>query len=302
MITQPLLGHVPFRFGSSMETGRHEASPTAQTPDSAGQNATYRSYKLFVGLTSRTGRNVLSGSYGIELGTSGDWQIRGNPFIRSVPANDFNGNGAGAERFVAYNLNVAYAVWTLPLLPRELSGNEEFTKTLEGQIVTASSLLQSAYLRGDPHFKGAAGMLESLMSELGNLRIAVDDTQATANLPAGDPVLPLFDSCTAAINTAERRARSAMESDGAEQYGLLLALLPDDEDRLNAVLDSCISRLNARIGNPSIEESGARLRNLTSSLIREFGLIDDRAAAVKADSEMTYVRRTLGALFDRFQC
>lgn len=81
------------------------------------------------------------------------WHMRANPQIRSVPANGFNLNGASGDRFVAYNLTASYPFWTNPLVPATLIRDPEFNGLLQGQIVSATSVLQMVEQERDAHFK-----------------------------------------------------------------------------------------------------------------------------------------------------
>jgi hypothetical protein len=211
-----------------------------------------------------------------------------------MPANTFIDDGTGSNRFAAYNLTIAYPVWGLPVVPAELTMNDEFTEALNGQVVTATSILQSDYAARDSHFTSAAAMLPAVAAAVTAVRNAV--TTARAAMTEAGPVLPLFDSCNGAINITVRRTQTAMENRGSEQYARITALLPSGEDRLNSLLESCIDGLNGRIGDPQIASAGEQLRAVTSALMSEFNMIDDNKAAMDAEAEMAYVKRTLNTL------
>jgi hypothetical protein len=127
------------------------------------------------------------------------------------------------------------------------------------------------------------------------MRTAVEGARAAANPPGAAPAASMFDSCLAAVNIAERRTRAARDNKGAEQYARVLALLPDDEDRLNAVIEACRD-LAAAPGNTAIAQAAERLRAAATNLFNEFGQIDDGMAARGAEAEMGYVRRILDTL------
>ena len=66
---------------------------------------------------------------------SEQWRIRSNPLVRSIPANSFyvTAEGAGADRFTAYNSTAAFTVWRKPVIPEEMSRDQQFTNYSKGK-------------------------------------------------------------------------------------------------------------------------------------------------------------------------
>jgi hypothetical protein len=224
------------------------------------------------------------------------WNIRGNPVIRSIPANRFSqtDNGRGGSRFVSYNLTAGIPIWRRPLVPTELSHDKEFTDELNGQLQTATSLLQPDYAANDPHFQRVTARLGELQSSLDELQELVSAAQAsTPELFAQQ-----FKFCLSALNTAKRRANAAARSKGAAQYGDVSTLLTvnETEDRLNKVRSACREGLNSQLHDGQIAAAGESLEQIHSEMEKEFALIDQRAASKQAESEMSYVKRTLNSI------
>lgn len=225
-----------------------------------------------------------------------NWNIRSNPVIRSIPANRLSqtDNGRGGTRFVSYNLTAGIPIWRRPLVPTELSHDREFTDQMGGQLETATSLLQPDYAAKDPHFKGATDRLGELQDALDHLQEVVSAAQSAVF----NQLAQQFKACISAINIAKRRAQAANQSKGAAQYGDVSTLLSanETEDRLNKVRAACVDNLNRELMNPNIASAAEALDRIHSEMEREFALIDQVAASKQAESEMSYVKRTLNSI------
>lgn len=356
-------GNLSFRFGAHLEGGNRQSN-VRDLPLAAGtvSDAGFGSFKSYVGFYSRLPHNVLSASYGLELGAVGpasrvdwrkhvgdirhefwypvgdhrilslesrltagriqvprsiplserffgganeqlfipgeSWEIRANPVIRAIPASEFyrTAEGAGGKRFVSYNLTAAYAVWRKPLVPRELTTDEDFNNELEGAINTVTSTLQNYYASQDEHFKNVVKRLPQVKTALEDLKQKVSDSQAEHP----DESTALYAACTKAVNGALRRMNSAIDPQGGEQYGLVAFVLSDDltEIQLVKATAACGRDLNASVGDPSIAASSANVSNLRDSLLAEFNRVDQKGAESRANSDMAFTRRTLKTLFE----
>lgn len=67
------------------------------------------------------------GNYEQSFMPNDAWQIRANPVIRAIPGSRFfqTAQGAGADRFLAYNLTAALSAWQKPLVPAEVRNNHD---------------------------------------------------------------------------------------------------------------------------------------------------------------------------------
>ena len=107
-----------------------------------------------------------------------------------------------------------------------------------------------------------------------------------------------FKACLSALNTAKRRTQAAVQSKGAAQYGDVSTLLTvnETEDRLNKVRTACLEGLNSRLQDVQITAAAEGLEEIHSEMEKEFALIDQSAASKQAESEMSYVKRTLNSI------
>lgn len=224
------------------------------------------------------------------------WNIRSNPVIRSIPADRFSQteNGAGGTRFISYNMTAGIPIWRRPLVPPELSHDSEFTDELNGQLRTATSLLQPDYAAKDPHFQRVTARLDELQSSLDKLQALVSAAQPSAP----EPLAQQLKACVSAINTAKRRTQAAVQSKGAAQYGDVSTLLTvnETEDRLNKVRSACLEGLNSQLYDAQIAAAAENLEQIHAEMEKEFALIDQSAASKQAESEMSYVKRTLNSI------
>ncbi|HEY7164991.1 MAG TPA: hypothetical protein VIB79_10545 [Candidatus Binatia bacterium] len=226
--------------------------------------------------------------------TGDSWNIRSNPVIRSIPANRFSHthDGRGGTRFISYNLTAGIPIWRKPLIPSELSHNEEFKDQLGFGLKTATSTVQTSYAAKDPHYKAVASRVDDVKTSLETLRTAV----AAAESSSGDAFATLFKPCVSAINTATRRTRGDAESTGPEQYGRVQALLSVDEDLLGKVRANCVTTLNGKLRDERIQAAGEALEQIHADMEREFAQIDQAEASRQAEAEMSYVKRTLNSI------
>ncbi|HTG16097.1 MAG TPA: hypothetical protein VK747_12675 [Blastocatellia bacterium] len=227
------------------------------------------------------------------------WQIRANPVIRAIPGSRLfrTADGAGADRFFSYNLTAAYTLWREPLVPTELTKDPSFISTLEGSIESIISPQQVYHATKDAHYrKLVAQLLPKVSGALNDLKAAVQKAQ---NARPGEFTTE-FRACTGAINTALRRATSAVQAkDAVQQYGSVAALLPEDEDALARVTNRCVTELNAALGGEAaIAAAGNSIDRIRTDMEAEFQQIDQAAAARAAKADLAFPIRALNTLLN----
>jgi len=232
-----------------------------------------------------------------ELFFPGDsWRIRANPVIRAIPANRFylTADGAGAEDFLSYNLTAAWAAWRKPLFPSDLSRDADFTRLLNGQIHTATSIEQNDFASKDQHFGDLVRRLPAVQKDLEDLKSVVQ----SAEIASHGQFVAEFKACASSIGVASSRVRSALGAKDGMQYGDVRALLPVDknEDRLQRVLSACGDRLNGQLKSPEITASLGTLDSEFQRVQTDFLGIDQQQASCRATQEMAFVHRTLNTL------
>jgi hypothetical protein len=207
-----------------------------------------------------------------------------------------SGELAAASRFAALNLTIGVSGYRKPIVPTEVSSNEEFRSKLNGALTTATSQRQSTYSADDPHFQAAVASLPSVRVALQNLKPLVLAQQA--GWPAGSETL--VKNCTRAIDMADRRAREALEAKtGGARFGLLVALLPpgtwDEEadDLLGVVHVRCGDELNGRVSSATLAASVAAVDAFASSLSAEVAAIDVTSSRKRAEIELAPARDAL---------
>jgi hypothetical protein len=223
------------------------------------------------------------------------WQIRDAPVIRAIPANRFylTSQGAGADRFASINLTVAYPVKSHPIMPKDLSADQEFNRLLQAQIISAASVEQNYYSWKDPHFGAALNKLPDLKQLLDALQMAVNTVQA--KLPGS--LQGEIADCTTSIGVAAFDVTNTQAAKGLAQYGDLSALLPVDSDDLKSVEDTCEGELNQQLNDASIRTATAAVDAARTAILNDFNAIDQNLAAQKAANDIAFVSRTLNTLF-----
>ena len=237
--------------------------------------------------------------------TSDEWQIRANPVIRAIPGSRFfrTASGDGGDSFVSYNLTAAYTLWRKPLVPSELTKDENFRSLLKAQLINAEEFEKLYFLTKDEHFSALAAFIQKpedspkLQGALAELRTAVTAAQ-TAH---PDQHQAKFQACLSAIRKANSRATSGSDKKGEELYGFVVALLAADEDLLTQVNGTCVKDLNGAgglNGDPDIAAKGGVVEQLRQDMEREFAQIDDEAASRKAQADIIFVRHTINTLLN----
>jgi len=210
------------------------------------------------------------------------WAIRANPVIRSIPSNRFyqTRDGAGAEKFIAYNSTVGFTVWRKPLVPLELSHDEDFKKKMKATIKSATNTLQVTHESADSHFREAFELLPAIADKLQAL---LDVAQ---NLPSSD-------ACTEAADSVRTDVLIAKDKKPSSAYGYIKEFLPGGDSSLADVVTTCKTDLGAAV-TPAANEVDARATQMKKS----FDSINTEAAKTKAENDMSYVQRTLNIIID----
>jgi hypothetical protein len=223
------------------------------------------------------------------------WQIRDEPVIRAIPANQFylTAQGAGAESFTSINLTFSYPLLSYPIMPKEVTSDPEIDKLLKGQIISATSVEQNYYAWKDPHFSDAMKQLPELKQSLDLLSQYVNTAAATNPNRLQDA----FADCISSIQVADFDIGNAIGAKGSSQYGDLSALLPIDSDDLQSTLDTCSTELNSTLKDPQIDAAVKAVANKRTSIIASFDQIDQKGAARKAANDTAFVSKTLSTLF-----
>lgn len=230
------------------------------------------------------------------------WQIRADPVIRAIPGTRFyeTATGVGGNRFLSYNLTMAFAAWRKPVVPPEVGKNQKFNNLLDAQLKTATSMTQVYYLTLDQHYKNIVQkIIPDLLQALKTLNASV-----LAAKPNQDQLASKFLSCTSAIKIATNNANGALTSSVGYAYVTDLLRPPttpgaaggdSDDDWLTKVVTRCSNLVTALGGGSGIEVGP--VKTAQDSLDREFGAISQPNAQAKAIGDMAFVRRTLRTLF-----
>jgi len=196
-------------------------------------------------------------------------------------------------------LTAAYTVWRKPLVPQELTDDEDFKTELEKSIDTITGNLQNFEATKDTHYRSLVQELPRISTALGSLKDA---------LTAGQQARPgqfeaEFKQALRAVNTAIIRTDSAVQAtDPVGQYGLIRALLsPSDaegENRLAKALKAVSDLMSVLGTDAGIANAVGGVTAVRNTMESEFQQIDQERARLSAVAEMAFTRRTLHTLFN----
>jgi len=227
------------------------------------------------------------------------WQIRSNPVIRAIPGSRFyqTGAGPGADRFVAYNLTAAFAVWRKPLIPAE--AKERAVKGMDGEINSAISSLENNYNAQNQHFQNVVTKFPDIVKALGNLNKAV----------AAAPNADEFGDCAGAVRRALRRAGfvkpvpspkigTVADAKTGEAAAAMIGTVADAMDLTGQAITACDANSPAGTPPPDLKELKAQHITIAAEY-EEYKKFDMSGAAhKKATSEMAFPRRIVHTMLN----
>jgi hypothetical protein len=332
-------------------------------PAGYSANARYTAWKSAAGVSFRSRRHAVSGSYGIQLGfTSGEglvdfrksigevvydgrfaggaawlrrraievgsrlsagrlsgtegipaaerflggnvavpflggdrWDLRENPVVRSFPAFSFASPGgdtlAGGDYFVAYNLTASMPAWVLPLVPAEITEDRVVRQTLEGQLNSAETALETTYKISDPAHQRAMATSQSLTPTLEAMQARLEEL--APSIPAAAKTGA--QSCQDQIETLI----DSVEAIGPATYvGSLLAEPVDEADAtLPSVIRVCVNA-GVALDDMPLTMLGRTLVAARASLADQIAQIDVERARRLAAADMSFARDTVGIVMD----
>jgi len=225
-----------------------------------------------------------------------DWSIRANPVIRSIPANRLfaTAAGVGGDGFWSYNSTTALTAWGVPIVPAQLRDDPQFQKLLNGAIVSQSSILQVYYRTKDPHFGLIRNRMPAVLAKLAEIASAKDAAEAAA--PAS--LKPDFSSCASALSMSKMAAAHVKGDKAVGAMGWVPELLPGGLGPLAATVAACGTSLAPKLTAASVSATALvsttqDLDTIAKATAADFQAIDNPAAKKKADSDVSYIQRTL---------
>jgi len=221
-----------------------------------------------------------------------DWQIRSDPVIRALPASSFfrTPQGPGGTAFINYNLTAAYAVWRKPLIPSEITNDDDFNNVLEIAIATFTNNLQNSFVVKDEHYAKARAQLTQLSPALADLSSTVQALQQPGQFEDD------FKACLKELRFAIRRASDAAKDEN--DVGSLRDLLSveSSETRLANVTQT-INKLITDLANPpGLKEKLAIVDAIHTTMETEFAKINQDKAAAQANAIMAPSRQLLNTI------
>jgi hypothetical protein len=230
--------------------------------------------------------------YNFLLGDS--WHIRSEPFIRSFSQNTLNrlspSAPIGGERFVSTNVTLGFTIWQRPLVPADITRDEEFPKLLNSELAGAEKEIIAFWKSKDP----ASLKVLDLATEAGS---ALNEAMQALNKVVDDS----DDHCnnTLLVDLGYSTQLQSATSKPTERFNFLSSLVvSDSEDGSIAQLSGCLEQYRDQIGEVPADAMLARLERIKSQLVADINDINTVLAQRKADQDMRFVERTVHTLID----
>ena len=169
------------------------------------------------------------------------WDIRGEPYIRSIPENDLGSLhpsfGFGGTRFYSANFTFGKAVYGKALLPRELGTPDFVSKVEDFAIPTAKGELSDTYFGQDPQVKAPSDDVSAIREQLNTLK---SDLASLNSGQTATPLASILKSLTSDVNVALLTAKGIVDQKRISQTPIFmntqLPKLTADLDKLTQAL------------------------------------------------------------------
>ena len=228
-----------------------------------------------------------------------DWDFRANPVLRSIPARKYNltSAGPGADRFYAFNLTVAPAIWHQPLLPSEVTEDDGFKSAIQTQWDFAEASGAANLITKDPNFASTMAKLPAVRDALAALSAALDS--ASGSISPGNQAL--FNGCTSSVRLATRRVASALQADPSVsadvRYGFLAALVREGKAQvLPKVVEACLNKLSPALQDATVTGTAGGVNQSFDDLEKAYVNIDRDGASNKSARQLAYPKRVFDTI------
>lgn len=219
------------------------------------------------------------------------WRIRASPVLRSIPANRLNRTdaGVGAKEFFALNLTGAIPVWRRPLVPRELTGEQDFSDALDFELSNVPNLMAANMVANDAEFKKAVAGLPRLADALSAVETAVN----AATVP--DSLSPAYKACRGRLVAARIVLKDFKTKQSAELFSLVNSMV-DPGRELAKASAACMDDLNGPLKNPEIDVRGEALRQCVGGIKKDFDAVDIAGYEAVAKRRAKPIRRVVDTI------
>jgi len=203
----------------------------------------------------------------------------------------------GAERFYAFNLTVAPAVWRKPLLPKEVAESPDLKAEVDQQWDWNSAFLAATYITKDSKYPAVLAKLPAVRGALASLTTALDSASTTVSTD----IQPLFDACVTSARLGTRRVNSALKDDVTAsadvKYGFLAVLLRESKPQvLPKAIEACKNKLSPALNNQSVTAAADMLVQSFNDLETAYGKVNRDLAIRKGNDELIFAKRVFNTI------
>jgi hypothetical protein len=237
-----------------------------------------------------TSERFFGGNVDVPFLSVPGWTLRGTPVLRSYPAYQLNASelaAHGGDNFVAFNLTTGLPLWVRPLVPAEISNDEEIQRLIDGQLGSAESTLEVVHKSADPAHRAIAASMPELETSLS----AIQDRVATLAPTLSGAARASADDCDEQIATL-------LATIAESRYLAFLADESEDAVSLASLQRVCIQGVNAHLKDADLDKRGREIETTLAFVRRQLDLIDTARAQERARKDMTLPRRTVRAVFE----
>lgn len=227
-----------------------------------------------------------------------EWDFRANPYIRSIPAQQFNAtrDGPGADRFYALNLTAAPVIFRKPILPSEIVQDPGFKDTVDKGWAKIASTLAIAPLTKQQDYLDTKSKLPEVKKRLDALSTALsnvsDDSAGVRNA---------VDACRSKLRRASVRLVTAVKDDPAfteEQRFGYIVILVDSRKLLPNAVDACGPALTSVVTDQNVRTASDAFGTAVTALTTAYKKIGQTAPARAAENELRYPKQVFNTIVE----
>lgn len=238
------------------------------------------------------------------------WEIRSQPFIRSIPENRLKptSGDVGGTKFFSLNVTLAKTLWGKAIIPKEIAEDRDFAAALESSKTSARNILVGAYLSKLNAFGNIINKMQPIEVDLARLAAMLDTLPAEFPESVPEETREPLEDMRGLVKDSTKII-STIIKDKANLPSKLKSLLKESNSTTCMEDDSC-SQLTALRSNledfqkllseAGFAEASATARTVKESLstkqpelVRELDGIDTSEAVRLADADMKLVSTTL---------
>lgn len=241
------------------------------------------------------------------------WSIRNEPYIRSFSPNGLSrstitSGPVGGDRFFSANVTVSATVWGIPMVPRQILDDPDFSSAFDLSLSSAESVLTNEYVGESPELLAIAGSVRNMPALLEQFRTTVSSIRGAPHTAEIDEQLNEVDLQFASVSELSQSIIDELAAKRVRTAGIrtLVVGFPARTPPVASYVEEltgAIELLASLVGGESAQSfrrSNAELEAIRKSMAQRFRELEASstwsAAQKRATRDMRYPRQIVSEL------